>query len=571
MAAEQPAYTYWADTDVGGRQHNEDHFLYLSEQDTGQQGTLIVVSDGMGGERGGKQASRAISAVCKQQYPAARRRGLDMHDALEKTLLLANAEILRLAAENTDLKGMGSTTVALAHDNGVVAWAHAGDSRVYHVESRSDELHCLTIDHSRVAELVASGKLSQEAAEQHPDAHVITRALGRPGIVPDLNGRRKLSSRGSGTTFLLCSDGLYSAVNENIIGLAMRSLPPEIACKALIEIAKLLQSSDNITVAILQTDNPLQPATLEQFFEQATQLLPAGAGVLVPSSALRARAGESGWNDHVLTSSRGTRTNRYTMASGAAGRSLPSVATVSAGETPETINFSPPPSQGQLPFPIVVVGAVFVSLLLLAIYLNTCGSNDVSNPSNTVAELDAGATGIGAVSDAALQVPPQAETDSGSLPVWPGFVPPPAVVTATPDGGTTNPSTNPAVDENTLLTRCANELVELSEQREWLARQTIPTSVVGENRVCGSECCDELNLWISRCRSIRSDLANPDLPNGVAQINIQLGRTASRCSQVFDPSGGGDANSGAERPSGAADIDLNDEGDANSGAQRRPK
>ena len=150
--------------------------------------------------------------------------------------------------------------------------------------------------------------------------------------------------------------------------------------------------------------------------------------------------------------------------------------------------------------------------------------------------------------DAEVQDAPQAETDSGSLPAWPEFERPPQTVAETPDGGTTNPSTNPAVDENTLLTTCANELVELSERREWLTSQTVPTARIGEDRECGSECCDELNRWVSRCRSIRADLANEGLPTGVVQLNIQLGRAARRCAEVFAPSGGADPDSNAERP-----------------------
>ena len=71
---------------------------------------------------------------------------------------------------------MGTTmTVALVED-GQVAFGHVGDSRAYLL--RDGAMEQLTEDHSLVAELMRSGKLSPEEAESHPQRSVITRALG---------------------------------------------------------------------------------------------------------------------------------------------------------------------------------------------------------------------------------------------------------------------------------------------------------------------------------------------------------------------------------------------------------
>ena len=93
-------------------------------------------------------------------------------------------------------------TVALVED-GRVAFGHVGDSRAYLI--RDGKLEQLTEDHSLVAELVRSGKLSPEEAERHPQRSVITRALGTD---PDVDVDTFSVETKPGDVFLLCSDGL---------------------------------------------------------------------------------------------------------------------------------------------------------------------------------------------------------------------------------------------------------------------------------------------------------------------------------------------------------------------------
>ena len=88
----------------------------------------------------------------------------------------ANRRVYERSSEDAAVSGMGTTmTVALAGDDEVVI-GHVGDSLAYRV--RDGVLEQLTDDHSLVAELVRSGKLSPEEAERHPQRSVITRALG---------------------------------------------------------------------------------------------------------------------------------------------------------------------------------------------------------------------------------------------------------------------------------------------------------------------------------------------------------------------------------------------------------
>ena len=139
-------------------------------------------------------------------------------------------------------------TVAFFEGNGV--WiGHVGDSRAYRV--RDDELEQLTEDHSLVAELVRSGKLSPEEAETHPQRSVVTRALGTD---PDVDVDTFRVDTKPGDLFLLCSDGLTSMVGDDTILEEIRRNRGDLhaAAKALVRAANRGGGEDNITVVFFE-------------------------------------------------------------------------------------------------------------------------------------------------------------------------------------------------------------------------------------------------------------------------------------------------------------------------------
>jgi hypothetical protein len=144
---------------------------------------------------------------------------------------------------------MGTTmTVALVED-GRVAIGHVGDSRAYLIRDR--KLEQLTEDHSLVAELVRSGKLSPEEAEGHPQRSVITRALGTD---PDVDVDTFSVETRPGDLFLLCSDGLTSMVDDETILREVERNRSDLAkaAKALVRAANKGGGEDNITVVFFE-------------------------------------------------------------------------------------------------------------------------------------------------------------------------------------------------------------------------------------------------------------------------------------------------------------------------------
>jgi serine/threonine protein phosphatase PrpC len=161
----------------------------------------------------------------------------------------ANRRVYQRSSEDAAVSGMGTTmTVALVED-GVVAFGHVGDSRAYLIRDR--RLEQLTEDHSLVAELVRSGKLSPEEAETHPQRSVITRALGTD---PDVDVDTFSVEARPGDLFMICSDGLTTMVEDAVILRTVERHRDDLqtAAKALVRAANKGGGEDNITVIFFE-------------------------------------------------------------------------------------------------------------------------------------------------------------------------------------------------------------------------------------------------------------------------------------------------------------------------------
>jgi serine/threonine protein phosphatase PrpC len=238
-------------TDVGlVRSENQDFGTYTTpseEKDAHASGRLLVVADGMGGHRGGATASRLAGETIKAQFLGAET--TDIAAALRDSLTRANARIYSEAQANPELRGMGTTTSALAV-RGEHAWfAHVGDSRIYLVRDR--EIRQLTEDHSLVATMVREGLLTPAEAEVHPRRNVLQRSMGVSDDVEiDVRGPFQLRE---GDTFILCSDGLHGLVKEpELKEIAQGTI--EAAADEFLRRALERGAPDNVTVIVARVE-----------------------------------------------------------------------------------------------------------------------------------------------------------------------------------------------------------------------------------------------------------------------------------------------------------------------------
>lgn len=235
----------FSDTNKGlFREVNEDSLL------VGR--TVFAVADGMGGHAAGEVASaaalrplKAIDATTYDDPDAAT-------DALADAVREANSLVIAKAAEDPELRGMGTTLTTVMVRNRQLHLAHVGDSRAYLL--RDGLLEMLTQDHTLVHELVMKGQLTPEEADSHPQRSVVTRAVGVEPVI-DVDFMVEPLELRPGDQVLLCSDGLTGPVSESLIAEILNTEPDgTIACQRLIDAANAGGGPDNITCVLLRVE-----------------------------------------------------------------------------------------------------------------------------------------------------------------------------------------------------------------------------------------------------------------------------------------------------------------------------
>jgi protein phosphatase len=233
-------------TDVGRKRRiNQDS----CGEFPGSDGALLLVCcDGMGGHEGGEIASGIAVETIGEVFGRANGPP-DL--ALRRAFEAAHARVQERATQRTELRGMGTTGVALYFDGRDRAWlAHVGDSRIYRL--RSGVIEQLTVDHSVIAELLRSGRITPEQAEQQPH-NELTRAIGAS---PQLEVDTAVHELQEGDRFVLCSDGLWNMVEAQEITRTLLRESPQRAVKQLVDRANECGGTDNITIQLFVFGTP---------------------------------------------------------------------------------------------------------------------------------------------------------------------------------------------------------------------------------------------------------------------------------------------------------------------------
>lgn len=223
------------------RTNNEDY--YLIAPDFG----LYVVADGMGGAQAGEHASKLAAETVRESVSMSQS---TRPETLLRAFEEANRRVLRAAAADSKLEGMGTTLVAALQSGGELLIASVGDSRAYILDG--GELFIITEDQTWVHEVGRRLGLDDAALKVHPMRHVLTMAIG---VSAQLRVHTYAVKVTRGLQLLLCSDGLHGVVNEDAIFETLSGDGPlEQKCHALIESAKQGGGPDNITAVLLRVD-----------------------------------------------------------------------------------------------------------------------------------------------------------------------------------------------------------------------------------------------------------------------------------------------------------------------------
>jgi serine/threonine protein phosphatase PrpC len=240
-------------SDIGcQRENNEDQYAYwepADDEEFAHKGRLAIVADGMGGHEGGQEASRIAVETIQEVF--AETSGGDPQSLLLTGFLTAHERILRYADGHPELHGMGTTATAIALVDHQLFYAHVGDSRLYLV--RGTSISRVTHDHSYVGRLVENGVISSAEAETHPQRHILTAALGAgEEVSPEIPQQPVILQKGD--VLVLCTDGLWSLLDEGEIQNVVAGNSPTEACQALVKMTKERGGPDNITLQLLRVN-----------------------------------------------------------------------------------------------------------------------------------------------------------------------------------------------------------------------------------------------------------------------------------------------------------------------------
>ena len=250
-------------TDVGQmRKRNEDSFAVFTpaaevkpnpDLSANPIAGLLLVADGMGGERAGDRASQMAAEGLHQVFVSGLFKSWDEFRhrlwapaVLYRAIREISQAILDIGDAEPEIRGLGSTVVVTLMSGDEMTIAHVGDSRCYRVRGR--QIEQLTVDHTWVERQVEVGLLSREQARHHPHRNVLTRSLG--DATPPISDVRTETVQ-HGDLFILCSDGMSGALTDGeMLGLVRQHQDLQHLAEAMVRLANVKDGSDNITVVV---------------------------------------------------------------------------------------------------------------------------------------------------------------------------------------------------------------------------------------------------------------------------------------------------------------------------------
>lgn len=218
---------------TGPRERNEDYCGVVTPQglELANKGAIAAVADGIGGHKGGREASEyTVRGLLSDYYATPDTWAVPK--AIDKVTTALNRWVISEAGRNPELTGMATTLSALVLRGRRFYTAHIGDSRIYRL--REGRFEQLTLDH----------------VWEHPELNnVLSRAIGLdPRLLMDFGeGELAVDDR-----FLLISDGIWGALPDRLMADVLLDHPePQGAAAALASLALAQGGHDNATAVVV--------------------------------------------------------------------------------------------------------------------------------------------------------------------------------------------------------------------------------------------------------------------------------------------------------------------------------
>jgi protein phosphatase len=207
---------------------------------------FAVLADGMGGLLAGEEASSiAVETVCRALIDESQ--ACNTLDAAGQLMLRAHEAVLEHARELHYEGKMGTTLVICVQGGGELLYSHVGDSRLY--SWNGVELTQQTSDHTVAQRMIDMGKFPADQAYRAPNRHVLTQAVGLPGLITPEVGKLPTARR-----LLLCSDGLSDMVRDRRIAELLQVSDLDECADMLLSEALAEGGRDNVSMALIDLD-----------------------------------------------------------------------------------------------------------------------------------------------------------------------------------------------------------------------------------------------------------------------------------------------------------------------------
>ena len=233
---------------LGNRSSNQDRFTSIETDE----GVLLVLGDGMGGQAFGEVAAQTLVDCARDAYLQAVRPIEKPKEFLGAVIKHAHLLIIAFGQRQEPAVTPGTTAVLCLVQDGDATWAHVGDSRLY-IYQQGLPLY-RTTDHSYVEQLYQKGEISRWEQDTHPQRNQITQCLGCRRDLPKVSLSNTVMLKPDDVV-LLCSDGLWGPLDDSQMGTILESGKQlEEALNEIAEKAEKLSypRSDNISALAMR-------------------------------------------------------------------------------------------------------------------------------------------------------------------------------------------------------------------------------------------------------------------------------------------------------------------------------
>jgi len=254
------------------RINNEDAFLGLCfdandvhhlgrEGDTKSRNMdfVFAVSDGMGGAKAGEYASKiAVEKITRLLPRSFKQSATGMNagfaDVLTELFGQINRALTYLGLSYEECHGMATTLSLCWFTPQWMYFGHVGDSRIYYLPAKGEQVKQLSQDDTHVGWLYRTGKINEREARTHPRRNVLQKALGGGNQFVD----PQVGAVGyePGDIFLICSDGVVDGLYDHHIVDVLRAHDFDKSDKnpahQLVREALEKGSRDNITALVVR-------------------------------------------------------------------------------------------------------------------------------------------------------------------------------------------------------------------------------------------------------------------------------------------------------------------------------